>query len=99
MDYEINSSTLAIIPLDENTSKVLISTDFVQQYYETNNIVLKPNSTFEYVVSYDRGNDEYGNSLLKEYKLNLEVIGIFKHLNVENDLLNEAIVATSGNKK
>lgn len=69
----------------ENTSKVLISTDFVQQYYETNNIVLKPNSTFEYVVSYDRGNDEYGNSLLKEYKLNLEVIGIFKHLNVEND--------------
>ena len=51
MDYEINSSTLAIIPIDENTSKVYEESD---EYIvkKSSNSIIKENCEF-YGSSYE----------------------------------------------
>ncbi len=74
---------------DENTNKVLVSANFVQQYYEENKILLKPSSTFRYTFDEYISEDGY----YKTYELIFEVVGIYKDNMVSNGYYDYAIYA------
>ena len=65
-----------------NTNKVLVSSAFVQNYYETNKEVLKPGATFNYLFEYSvRDNNHNQENTSKN--LMLEVVGVYKTVDVE----------------
>lgn len=65
-----------------NTNKVLVSSAYAQKYYETNNEVLKPGDKFNYVYQYNvRKNNNSSEQVSKTLKL--EVLGIYKNIDVE----------------
>lgn len=68
--------------IHSNTNKILVSSLYAQNYYETNREVLKPgdviNYTFQYNVRKDNNHTESASK-----NLSLEVVGIYKIVDVE----------------
>ena len=77
-----------------NTNKVLVSSLYVQNYYESTGTVLKPGDTFDYTFNYSiRNENNYYTGTSKN--LNLEIIGIYKLAEVEKRMYESNLVSDS----
>lgn len=77
-----------------NTNKVLVSSEFAQEYYEDNGEPLKPGDTFSFAINhYVNQPDHSSKSYSKD--LTFEVVGIFKLADVEKEAYESSLVPNS----
>lgn len=78
---------------DSNTNDVLVSSTYAQKYYEKNNEVLKPGTLIEYEVDHYVYDNSVGTSETILKKLELNVIGIYKIVEVEKNSYESNLVS------
>ena len=75
-----------------NTNKVLVSVNYVQEYYEEKNVVLKPGDSIDYTLEYDvRKDNQNTENAVK--KLTFEILGIYKVKEDDKKLYESSLVA------
>lgn len=69
---------------DSKTNRVVVSANYAQEYYNKTNNLLKPGSILEYVYENYIYNED-GSGYLYSKALNLEVVGIYKHVETNKE--------------